>query len=681
MACLIQLAFSQNPLIKKWDYRFGGTSTDALTCFQQTNDGGYILGGFSISGISGDKTQSSWGNRDYWIIKIDSMGSKQWDKDFGGTGADELYSIQQTNDGGYILGGHSNSGLSGNKTHAGWGSFDYWIIKTDSLGNILWDKDFGGASFDYLYSIQQTSDRGYILGGYSWSGISGNKTQPAWGIYDYWIVKIDSLGNMQWDKDFGGTDNDQLYSIKQTADGGFILGGYSFSGVGGNKTQPTWNNSFDYWILKTDSLGNIQWDKDYGGISEDDLYSIQQTIDGGFILAGLSASGISGDKTQVNSGGFDFWIIKTDSLGNMQWDKDFGGIANEDEFGNITQTSDNGFLLAGTSYSSIGGDKTENNLGAEQSWILKLDPLGNIVWDKTLFTASHDEIGLALQTGEACYTIANYTTGGIGGYKTQLSWDTICFCYPDYWLIKFCDSTFLPPVALATNNTTNLCPGVCTDFINLSTNAVTYQWNFPGAIPGTDTSINPTNICYQTPGIYDVELIASNAYGIDTLFLASYITVYPYSPPQSILQDGDTLFANAGSMSYQWYFNGAVIPGATNYFYIAPSSGDYNVVATDQNNCEVEAVINDVIAEIQLPVGNGQLAIFPNPVTDKLFLIGYPLLGTVAEIFVYNLMGEKISLDIDRDLLTVNCKPLKPGIYFLEVVSEKKYFRSKFVKQ
>jgi len=141
---------AQIPLTKMWDYRFGGTNQDILTCFRQTRDGGYILGGYSASDIGGDKTQASRGSYDYWIVKINDLGIKQWDREFGGIGNDRLYSIQQTIDGGYILGGYSDSGSGADKTQGTWGGVDYWIIKTDSLGNKLWDLDFGGSENDQL---------------------------------------------------------------------------------------------------------------------------------------------------------------------------------------------------------------------------------------------------------------------------------------------------------------------------------------------------------------------------------------------------------------------------------------------------------------------------------------------------------------------------------------------------
>ncbi|MEO8086379.1 MAG: T9SS type A sorting domain-containing protein [Bacteroidota bacterium] len=682
---VIDCASAQNPLVKMWDSRFGGDSSDYLTCFQQTTDRGYILGGWSNSGVSGDKTQAVWGGYDYWIVKIDSLGNKQWDKNFGGDGDEELFCLQQTADGGYILGGLSTSGISGDKTQpnrdtANYYS-DYWIVKIDSLGNKQWDKDFGTSSVEYLYSLQQTADGGYILGGTAGSQINGDKTQAGWGNLEYWIVKTDSLGNKEWDKDFGGTDYDQFSSLQQTADGGYILGGFSASGIGGNKTQSNWGD-WDYWIVKIDSLGIIQWDKDFGGAQNDWLSSLQQTSDGGFILGGHSISGIGGDKTQGTWGGFDYWIVKVDSLGNKQWDKDTGGSGHEDPFGNVSQTSTGGYLLAGNSGSYISGDKTENNLGLEQSWIVKTDSLGNKIWDKTIFLLGHSEMGLATQTRDGCYAIVNCDNGAIGGYRTQPSHGL-----QDYWIVKFCEilrAYFTSPQYI--------CPNTCTDFVNLSFNATSYQWSFPGATPDTSTATNPTNICYYNPGNYDVQLIATDSNGSDTLLLSNFITVYPAPVPQAITQIDDTLYANAGAFTIQWYFNSTLISGATNYYYVAQASGDYSVVCTDANGCAVGESIFNVIAGLESMADSRQIIVFPNPVGDKVRIqipiaIGIEVKsGTSVEISIYNVVGEKVWNGLQEPKTTnleveINVSQLVQGIYFLELSPGDKTFRAKFVRQ
>ncbi len=241
------------------------------------------------------------------------------------------------------------------------------------------------------------------------------------------------------------------------------------------------------------------------------------------------------------------------------------------------------------------------------------------------------------------------------------------------------------PVAIF-NAPNNFCPGTCTDFTNLTTNATSFQWTFPGATPSSSIDVNPQNICYPTSGNYDVQLIATNANGSDTLLLANYITVYPSPPPQSISQSGDTLFAIAGSASYQWYFNGNIIPGATDYFYIAPASGDYNVVATDLNGCEVEAAMFNVIASLVETMA-AEIFVFPNPVGEKLAISSQQ--WAINTVSIYNTLGElvlAVSLptahcpEISGPTCTFDVSQLPSGLYFIEVSIQEKTFRAKFVK-
>jgi len=245
-----------------------------------------------------------------------------------------------------------------------------------------------------------------------------------------------------------------------------------------------------------------------------------------------------------------------------------------------------------------------------------------------------------------------------------------------------CISTVIPsPQALFTSSN-HTCPGTCIDFTNLSSNASSYEWTFTGGNPSTSTDINPTGICYSTPGYYAVSLIATGAGGSDTVTLNNYVTVYPFPPPQGIQQVGDTLFANPGATSYQWYFNGSIIAGATDYFYVATQNGDYNVVATDENNCEVEAVINNVVTwNSQLAVPSSRLTVFPNPVIDELKINASGNNIDASTIRFYDLPGNRIELPFNYLLQSVDCKQLKPGIYYLELISDQKTVHTKFIKQ
>ncbi len=249
------------------------------------------------------------------------------------------------------------------------------------------------------------------------------------------------------------------------------------------------------------------------------------------------------------------------------------------------------------------------------------------------------------------------------------------------------------PTALFTAPQSHICPGTCTDFINSSINGVTYLWSFPGANPGTSVDVNPTNICYNTPGTYAVELITSNAVGSDTLTLNNFITVYPFPSPQGILQSGDTLFANAGAVSYQWYFGGVIIQGATDSFYFATQSGDYSVVATDGNGCEVEAVIFDIISSSpSTDFDHLSMMLFPNPVHDYMNVgeINNNGRDGLRAISIFSLTGVKVSevnssdlefLNSGTGIFEINCSQLPAGIYFIELVSAQRIMRSKFVKQ
>lgn len=411
-------AFSQAP-IKQWDADLGADDNEQLYSMQQTTDGGYIMGGYSESGISGDKTQASQGSSDYWIVKIDSNGLKLWDARFGGTSVDELTALQQTADGGYILGGSSFSAIGGDKTQTSRGLSDYWIVKTDSNGIKQWDARFGGDSLDELHSIQQTSDGGYILGGFSMSIIGGDQTHTRLGGKDYWIVKTDSNGVKQWDSRFGGAQFEELNSVSQTTDGGYILGGYSLSGISGNKTQPN-KGLYDYWIVRTDANGTMQWDVDFGGINDDWLTELQQTNDGGYVLGGWSWSGVTGDKTQPSQGDNDFWIIKTDSNGVKQWDKDFGGSSN-DYLNPIEQTTDGGYILGGYSSSPVSGDKTQPTQGGTDYWIVKTDVNGVKQWDADFGGSDFDFLYALTQTADGGYILGGYSSSGISGDKSQNS--------------------------------------------------------------------------------------------------------------------------------------------------------------------------------------------------------------------------------------------------------------------
>ena len=300
-----------------WDKLFGGWRDDTFYSIQQTADEGYIIAGMTSS-------YNTKQNFDAWLVKTDADGNQVWYKIFGGDDRDWARSVHLTTDGGYIVVGETYS--------YGAGIQDAWLIKTDAGGNRVWDKTFGGEGWHYAPSVLQTVDGDYVIAGSTQDSIA---VSP-----DAWLIKTDADGNLIWDKTFGGGGHDRFNSIMQTADGGYIIAGNTESYGAGE-----W---WDAWLIKTDADGNQVWDKTFGGVQSDGARSVQLTADGGYIIAGRTES--------YGAGGSDAWLIKTDAGGNRIWDKTFGGES-WDYATSALQTVDGSYIMAGVTHSSGAGEE------------------------------------------------------------------------------------------------------------------------------------------------------------------------------------------------------------------------------------------------------------------------------------------------------------------------------------
>ena len=451
----------------QWEKSIGGQQADYLMDAQPTADYGFILAGSSLSIPSGTKSENNKGDLDYWIWKMNEKGNLDWQKSFGGSGADFLESIALTNDGGFILAGESSSPgtasdnkKDGDKIGACIGNDDFWIIKLNAAGGEEWQKTIGGFGEEKLKVIKQTKDGGYIIGGASSSDQSGDKKQNCFGNLDYWIVKLDTKGTIEWQKTYGGSYFDILRSLEQTTDGGYIVGGYSNSPASGNKATDT-NGVGDYWILKLDVKGQQVWQKTIGGDQDDQLYVVHQTYDGNYIVGGNSNSGVSNEKNKSTANGTDFWVLKLDQDGGILWQEtyDIGAV---DILTSLLENKDHTLVLSGfaqgepikkaivskpklnTAKNLLGSLTKKTNTtnspenkdmksGTGDYVTIKTNEKGDEIWRKTIGSRSEDILKKTIEVRDGGYLLVGTSMGAASEDKKTTNGSA------DFWAVKLKD--------------------------------------------------------------------------------------------------------------------------------------------------------------------------------------------------------------------------------------------------
>jgi hypothetical protein len=345
---------------------YGGTVDDLGYAVQQAPDSGYIIAGQSGS--------YGAGGMDVYAVSVDFKGDTLWTRTFGGTAWDEGRSVQPTADGGYIIAGWTLS--------FGAGGSDVYLIKTDTHGDTLWTRTFGGTGRDYGFSVQQTADDGFI--------IAGSTHSYGAGLDDVYLVKTDADGDTIWTRTYGGSTIDEGWSVQQTADSGYIIAGCTKSFGAG------W---YDVYVIKTDSRGDTLWTRTYGGASDEGGYSIRQTADGGYIVAGETQS--------FGSGGTDVYLVRTNGDGDTVWTRTFGGTSIECGF-SVQQTVDGGYIVA--------GETRSQGAGASDVYLIRTDANGDTLWTKVFGDSSYDWAGSVQQTPDGGYIVAGLTESyGAGG--------------------------------------------------------------------------------------------------------------------------------------------------------------------------------------------------------------------------------------------------------------------------
>jgi len=335
----------------QWNRTYGGAdSSEVALSVVKTSDGGYALSGI---------VWPPEGLGDSWLVKVDSYGYMEWNRTFGKADEEEWgWCVVQASDGGYAMAGDTNTG-------------DFWLVKTDSTGNMEWSQTYGVVgTFGQGESLVQTSDGGYALAGYTSSE-------------DFLLVKTNATGDVEWSQTYAGTGSEWAESVVQTSDGGYAIAGFTTS-----------SGSHDFWLVKTNSSGDMEWNQTYGGAGYEVALSVAQTSDGGYALAGSVSY-------------YDFWLVKTDTSGKMEWNQTYGGTG-EDFAWSVVQTNDEGYAIVGYT----------NSFGAGSSdfWLVKTNSSGDMEWNQT-YGGTSGEIGwCVVQTSDGGYALAGQTSSfGAGG--------------------------------------------------------------------------------------------------------------------------------------------------------------------------------------------------------------------------------------------------------------------------
>lgn len=421
LSIFISLFAVSQPTIQ-WQKCLGGSANDYAQSVQQTFDGGYIVAGYTFSNDS--MVSGNKGNDDYWVVKLNSLGGIQWKTCLGGSNYDEAYSVQQTSDSGYVVAGFASSN-NGDIT-SNQGSDDFWIIKLNSSGAVQWQKTYGGLNADDALTIKQTSDGGFVIIGDTQSN-SGDVTGNH-GNYDCWILKTDASGTLLWKKCLGGTGDDSGSSVQQTLDGGFVVVGSTTSNngdVSGN------HGDWDVWVVKLNDTAAVEWQKCLGGTLQDIGYSIYQSADSGYVVAGFTKSN-NGDVSGIHgtvSPFPDMWVLKLSKSGALKWQKCLGGT-DDDKAYSVKPTNDGGSIVAGYTKSDNGDVSGNHYVGNHDYWLVKLDSAGATSWQKCLGGTGLDWARSVQQTVDNGYIVAGFTSSGNNGDVSGKKGNS------DFWVVK-----------------------------------------------------------------------------------------------------------------------------------------------------------------------------------------------------------------------------------------------------
>lgn len=406
----------------KWEQTLGGSHSEYLFDMIPTADYGFLLAGSSLSGKEGDLKSAKRGNIDAWLWKMKEDGSQEWQYRLGGDGNDYLHSVCHTYDGGFLLGITSTSGKSGDKTQANKGKEDLWIVKLNAAKQIEWQTAIGGTGSDEVVKVLALKGGEYTVLANSNSPVSGDKTDKNYGGKDIWILKLNRSGAVVWQKTYGGEYNDRGVDLIETQDRGLLIGAVSNSDMNGNKAVKTYGES-DYWLIKLDQTGKEQWQRVYGGSAEEQLKQIQQTEEGGYLLFGTSNSDLSGSKDKNLESLSDFWLIQTDEEG-MQIDEFVYSYGERNLLSNGLITPKGELFVGGSTLTKTLQKESFSYIGVLLTKEKEVD------WEYSVSSKGTDILTKVVQTRDGGYVFAGTSDGTKSKAKQAHKGGN------DFWIVK-----------------------------------------------------------------------------------------------------------------------------------------------------------------------------------------------------------------------------------------------------
>ncbi len=584
-----------------WDKTYGGDEYEELHAIRPFNKGNNIIfGGNTRSRINGSVTHEACDtfnyNYDYWLMKTDIFGNKIWDARFGGGGYDLMWSVIPTSDGGFLCGGFSWSNMGCDKSEDSFGGADWWLVKTDAEGNKLWDRTHGTDGHEELRDLIELQDGTFLGVGWGFNGLSGTFEASVAGTdpnTDIRLVKFSATGDRIWDKTYGGTGNELGLKILQTPQGDLIIGGESASPKDtGNKTDTLHaDQSFrkfnDMWVLKLDHEGEIIWDRTFGGDSNDVLVDIEILSDGGFLLAGQSFSPPSGNKTSENKGKSDFWLIKIDGDGNKIWDQSYGGEDLDDGYA-IYVNEEQEILFGGVSKSqNTSEDKTDPAEGGYDYWMLFLEPNGDRIWDVSFGGSKDDSMFDMFPVADGGVILGGHSASEVSGYKSQPNFGNNE--KNDWWIIKTNCS-----LDLDLGPDTTICEGtkILLDALQLNCNDCQYRWS-------DDVNEREPIREFGEPVTRTLDVYVSSRSGCE---IRDTITVNVNNAPEEVFAgitpprcpEENTgaiqvVGIDGGTAPYYYSFNKGPWQTFPNFFNLG--GGEYTLEVLDINECTTDTTI------------------------------------------------------------------------------------------